>query len=59
MVKLLRNCFGDWKIYIMNGETIKWSYFKHLLNLQNESGLHTATKLRNHHLFYFKEKNES
>jgi|UniRef100_A0A2S2QQI4 hypothetical protein len=38
IVKLLRNCLGDWKIlYIMNGETIKWSYFKNLVNLQNES----------------------
>jgi len=36
MVKLLRNCLGDWKIlYAINGETIKLSYFKNLTNLQN------------------------
>ncbi|KAL4135522.1 hypothetical protein QTP88_007128 [Uroleucon formosanum] len=59
MVKLLRNCLGDWKIlYTTNGETIKWSYFKNLVNLQNESGLHSATKLRNRHIYYFREKNE-
>ncbi|KAF0711424.1 THAP-type domain-containing protein, partial [Aphis craccivora] len=53
MVNLLRNCLGDWKIlYTVNGETIKWSYFKNL----NESGLHAATKLRNCHIHYFKEK---
>lgn len=57
MVKLLRNCLGDWKIlYTVNGETIKWSYFKNLVNVQNESGLHAATKLRNRHIHYFKEK---
>ncbi|KAL4127058.1 hypothetical protein QTP88_011256 [Uroleucon formosanum] len=57
MVKLLRNCLGDWKIlYTTNGETIKWSYFKNLVNLQNESGLHSATKLRNRHIYYFREK---
>ncbi|KAL4136414.1 hypothetical protein QTP88_007962 [Uroleucon formosanum] len=57
VVKLLRNCLGDWKIlYTTNGETIKWSYFKNLVNLQNESGLHSATKLRNRHIYYFREK---
>jgi len=57
MVKLLRNCLGDWKIlYNKKGEIIKWSYFKGLVNLQNESGLHAATKIRNRHIFYFKEK---
>ncbi|KAL4156031.1 hypothetical protein QTP88_000066 [Uroleucon formosanum] len=51
------NCLGDWKIlYTANGETIKWSYFKNLVNLQNESGLHSATKLRNRHIYYFREK---
>lgn len=54
---MIRNCLGDWKIlYTTNGETIKWSYFKNLVNLQNESGLHSATKLRNRHIYYFREK---
>ncbi|KAL4156134.1 hypothetical protein QTP88_000169 [Uroleucon formosanum] len=57
VVKLLINCLGDWKIlYTTNGETIKWSYFKNLVNHQNESGLHSATKLRNRHIYYFREK---
>ncbi|KAL4156124.1 hypothetical protein QTP88_000159 [Uroleucon formosanum] len=57
VVKLLRNCLGDWKIlYTTNGETIKWSYFKNLVNHQNEIGLHSATKLRNRHIYYFREK---
>lgn len=57
MVKLLRNCLGDWKVlYDENGQIIKWYYFKNLVHLQNESGLHAATKIRNCHIYYFKEK---
>lgn len=57
MVKLLRNTLGDWGLlFNFNNEAIKWNYFKKLVNIQNESGLHAATKIKTRHICYFKEK---
>ena len=57
MLKLCRNTLGDWGvIYNGQGKPIKWKFFEHLVNLQNNSGLHAATKIRNRHLNYQKEK---
>lgn len=57
MLKLCRNTLGDWKILIdKNGETIKWVYFQHLVNLLDKVGLHAGTKIRRRHITYFKEK---
>lgn len=57
MIKLIRNCLGDWGIlFDKNNRPIKWVYFKHLVNLQNMSGLHAGTKIRTRHIRYHKEK---
>lgn len=57
MVKLLRNTLGDWGLlFNSNNEAIKWNYFKKLVNIQNESSLHAATKIITRHIRYFKEK---
>lgn len=57
MVKLVRNCLGDWGIlFNKQGYPIKWIYFKNLVDLQNVSGLHAATKIRTRHIRYQKEK---
>jgi len=57
MVKLLRNTLGDWGLlFNSNNEAIKGNYFKKLVNIQNESGLHAATKIKTRHIRYFKEK---
>lgn len=57
MLKLVRNTLGDWRIlYDQNGKSIEWDYFKKLVDLQEEGGLHLATKLRRRHIWYFKEK---
>jgi len=39
-----------------NNQPIKWIYLKKILNLQNQSLLHAATKLRSRHIQYFKAK---
>lgn len=57
MIKLCRNTLGDWKyFYDAQGQEIKWSFFGELVKIQNESGFHAATKIRNRHLNYHKEK---
>jgi hypothetical protein len=53
----LRNTLGDWgTLFDPNNQPIKWIYFKELVNLQNQSLLHAATKIRTRHIQYFKEK---
>lgn len=57
MLKLCRNTLGDWKVFFdKNGDAIKWQFFKSLVELQNEKDLHLATKIRNRHINYHKEK---
>lgn len=57
MLKLVRNTLGDYgSIKDGDGNTIKWYYFQKLVELQEESGLHCATKLRKRHINYKKEK---
>lgn len=57
MIKLIRNCLGDWGIlFNKHNRPIKWVYFKHLVDLQNMSGLHAGTKIRTRHITYHKEK---
>jgi len=29
-----------------NGETIKWVYFRHSVNLQDKIGIHAGTKIK-------------
>jgi len=57
MVRLIRNCLGDWGLlFDKNNRPIKWIYFKNLVDLQNVTGLHAATKIRSRHIYYHREK---
>lgn len=57
MIKLIRNSLGSKKIlYDTEGKTICWSYFEKLVTLQEDEGLHAATKIRKRHLQWQKEK---
>lgn len=57
MIKLCRNTLGDWGvIYDSEGHPIEWKYFTHLVVLQEEAGLHAATKIRKRHINYQNEK---
>jgi len=57
MLKLCRNALGDWKqLFDENENPIKWQYFEKLVAVQDGLGLHFATKIRNRHINYFKEK---
>lgn len=56
VVKLLRNCLDRNILYEINNQAIKRQYFINLGHLQNESGHHIATNLRNRIVFYSKEK---
>lgn len=57
MLKLVRNTIGDWGIlYDAENNAIEWKYFKDLVQLQEDNGIHLATKIRRRHIHYFKEK---
>jgi len=46
MVKLIRNCLGDWGLlFDKKNKLIEWINFKHLVDMQNVTGLHAAKKL--------------
>ncbi|CAH2004695.1 unnamed protein product [Acanthoscelides obtectus] len=57
MVKLIRNCFGTFKILTDgNEETIQWTFLEKIAKLQEDTGMHAATKLRKKHLQWVNEK---
>lgn len=57
MLKIVRNTLGDYAIlYDKNGKQIEWQYFKDLVRLQEEGGVHLATQIRRRHVYYWKEK---
>lgn len=57
MLKLVRNTIGDWGIlYDAEDNPIEWKYFKNLVTLQENNKIHLATKIRQRHINYFKEK---
>lgn len=56
MIKLIRNCFGEYSILECEGKQISWSYLKNLVEIQLTEGLTAATKLKQRHLSYHKEK---
>lgn len=57
LLKLLRNCLASQQVLIDGeGRYIKWDYFKKLVILQEEQGLHAGTKLRKRHIEWFREK---
>ena len=57
LIKLVRNSIGDY-ISLVNGdkEEINWKYIVRLCELQNEHGLHLASKLRNQHIDFSSDK---
>lgn len=56
-LKLIRNTFGDYKVFIdREGGVIYWEFLKKLNNLQEKEGLHFANKLRRSHVLFFKQK---
>lgn len=57
MVKLLRNALEDGGAFLDDqNRTISWQYFKDLIILQENQGLHLATKIRSRHIYYHNEK---
>lgn len=57
MFKLMRNCFGDWKMFQDNeGNEIKWDFIKELCELQEKEGLSAGNKLKKEHIKYWKIK---
>jgi len=57
MLKLCRNTFGDWKtLYDKDGQEIKWELLKQIVDLQESTQLHLATKIRSRHINFYKEK---
>lgn len=56
MLKLVRNCLGDFRTIIAEDGEVSWTYFEELHTIQENEGLHLANKLRNKHLNYQKQK---
>ena len=53
LLKLARNCFGDFKVITNEkNEQISWRFLEELNNFQQEQGLHLATKIRSKHIRY-------
>ena len=53
LIKLVRNCFGDYAILRNNlGEVISWDLIKRLHTLQRDQGLHLANKIGQKHMNY-------
>ena len=55
LVKLVRNCLGDYKVLKHNGNEIKWDYIAALQLLQEKEGLLVANKLKKPHINYSKQ----
>lgn len=57
MVKLVRNAFGEKKEFIDgDGNKINFNCVQKLFLLQEAEGCHLANKLRQSHIFFFKQK---
>ena len=57
LLKLVRNAFGDFKTFVnIDGDKISWELLEHLESLQNDQGLHLATKLRAKHINFRENK---
>lgn len=59
LVKLVRNCLGDYKVLKHNGNEIKWDYIAALQLLQEKEGLLVANKLKKAPYKLFKANYES
>lgn len=56
-LKSVRNTFAKYGVmYDENNDAIRWSYFKKLVEVQDEEGLHLATKIRKRHIRWQQEK---
>ena len=58
VIKLLRNAVGNWRGFSYSGKQILWSFSVELVNLQENEGLHLATKIRRRHVDCRNEKSE-
>jgi hypothetical protein len=57
MLKLIRNAFASSKVlYDSQGRTISWHYIENLVEIQNKRNLHLATKIKNRHVRWVREK---
>lgn len=57
MIKLIRNCFGEKKMFLnVDGESINFEFVEKLNDLQEKEGLHLGTKLRKQHVHFLKQK---
>ena len=57
MLKLIRNCFGDYKkiryITDENGHIISIEFIEALVKFQKDQGLHAGTKVRRRHMRWY------
>ena len=57
LIKLVRNCFGDYKnLYTADNSRISWAYLVDLNDLQTTEGLHLANKLTSKHIDFKSNK---
>ena len=57
LIKLVRNCIGDFQILQnLDGKKIYFQYFKSLQKLQEQKGLHLATRIKRKHIDWKKNK---
>lgn len=57
MIKLVRNCFADYKVLQnKNNEEIRYDFVQKLIRIQEKYGLHANTKVRLRHLNWYNEK---
>lgn len=56
-LKLVRNAFGELRVFIDSmGREINFKYLELLVNLQEQEGLHLATKIGKAHILFEKQK---
>ena len=57
LIKLIRNCFGDYKNFIdSEGRVIQWKLVEELHAIQSQEGLHLANKIRKAHINFSDSK---
>lgn len=57
MLKLIRNCLGDFNVLIdKDGNNIKFEYLSLLQNISEDKGLHLGIKIRKAHIYFAKQK---
>lgn len=56
MIKLLRNTWFQNEVISSESGPIKWSFIKHLHDIQQIAGLRAANKLTDKHLNYHQQK---